>query len=459
LDTNGEDSTGAVIGSTTVRDDGAAESASPARFRNSTWWGGDGSALMSTAIVMPNWANIVVVGDAGPVPCAAAQPQAIGEKTPAITAPLNQACSAAPQRGGERQAERRRSEHLLRERSVAFALDARGWGLSCAEVAEILGVAPRTLSQWTHDWATGRLIPHLRGRPPWIAPAERGAEVTRFLGTYGPSLSIATLKAEYPDVARAQLTWLRADYRASWRAAHRQQRCQLEWLSPGRVWAIDFSHPPHLIDGVFRAILNVRDLASHQQLLWLAVADETAATLVDALDDLFQQHGAPLVLKCDNGPAFVARATKEFLRDAQVFPLYSPPYCARYNGACERANRSLKELTSHMAEQAGRSGFWTSEDLLAARLRANRLTRPWGAEGPTPDETWTSRSHNTLDERTLMWQYLKRGIETVLTERTLDPDVALPHYTQTEIERIAAPPVLETLGLLHVTRRQIAPVI
>jgi hypothetical protein len=52
-----------------------------------------------------------------------------------------------------------------------------------------------------------------------------------------------------------------------------------------------------------------------------------------------------------------------------------------------------------------------------------------------------------------------RSCATVLEQRSIDPAAALPHYTQTEIERIAAQPVLERLGLLQVTRRRIAPVI
>jgi transposase InsO family protein len=206
------------------------------------------------------------------------------------------------------------------------------------------------------------------------------------LGEHGPSISLAALGAAHPDVAQAELSELRAKYRADWRGTHVQEQCRLKWRDAGSAWAMDFTHPPHRVDGVYPAILNVLDLASHEQLLWLAVDREDAATVVDALADLFAQHGAPLVMKCDNGPAFRACATKRFLRDREVFTLYSPPYCARYNGACERANRTLKELTAHRADQAGRPGFWKGEDLLVARQRANRLSRPWGASGPSPHE-------------------------------------------------------------------------
>jgi hypothetical protein len=213
-----------------------------------------------------------------------------------------------------------------------------------------------------------------------------------------------------------------------------------------------------LIDGFFPAILSVRDLASHQQLLWLAVEHEDAATVLEALADLFAEHGPPLVLKCDNGPAFRADRTKRFLLDRDVFALYSPPYCARYNGACERANGTLKELTAHLADQAGRRDFWSSDDLLAARLRANRLSRPCGKSGPTPEQSWAWRGVLSLDKRKNMWQHLRSEIAAVLEQRAIDPTAALSHYTQTEIERIAAQRVFEELGLLHITRRRIAPV-
>jgi hypothetical protein len=44
-----------------------------------------------------------------------------------------------------------------------------------------------------------------------------------------------------------------------------------------------------------------------------------------------------------------------------------------------------------------------------------------------------------------------------MDQRMIDPTVALSHYIQTEIERIAAQPDLEQLGLLHITRRRITP--
>jgi hypothetical protein len=93
---------------------------------------------------------------------------------------------------------------------------------------------------------------------------------------------------------------------------------------------MDFTHPPHLVNGVFPAMLNVRDLASRQQLLWLAVEHEDAATVVEALGALFAEHGPPLVMKCDNGPGFRAHNTKCVLEDWRVSALTNRIFVARW---------------------------------------------------------------------------------------------------------------------------------
>ena len=73
----------------------------------------------------------------------------------------------------------------------------------------------------------------------------------------------------------------------------------------GTVWAMDFKTPPTPVDGVFVAILVVRDLASGALLLALPVPDTTAATVACALEALLVEHGPPLLLKADNGSNLV----------------------------------------------------------------------------------------------------------------------------------------------------------
>ena len=313
-------------------------------------------------------------------------------------------------------------------------------------------------------WRTGArfesdgLQERMRGPTAPVRIGGRRAAVTGFLEAHGPSLSLASLKAAYPDMTRAELRSLRIDYLARWGRAHGGALRAGVALSRKRMG--DGLQPPTVPDRcLLRGDLE-RARSGEPPAVALAAGGTRGRGDGDrCLGQPFRDAWCALVLKCDNGPAFRAKATKGLLREWSIFGLYSPPYFARYNGACERANRTLKELTAHLADEAGRPGFWTSDDLLRARLAANRLSRPWGSTGRTPEETWTSRRTLPLDERAVLWQHLKRGIATACEQRGIDPTAALPHYTQAEIERIGAQPVLEALGLLHVTRRRIAPVI
>jgi hypothetical protein len=72
------------------------------------------------------------------------------------------------------------------------------------------------------------------------------------------------------------------------------------------------------IEGRWPNLLAVRDLASGCQLAWLPVPDETAETTIQALQWLFLEHGALLVLKCDNGSGFIAEAMRGFLARWQL---------------------------------------------------------------------------------------------------------------------------------------------
>lgn len=359
----------------------------------------------------------------------------------------------------ERQADFRQAEHELRKRAVAFSRWSQRCGKTLKTAAGALDLSPRTLHRWRLGWNTDRLAPRPRGRPCLCAAQKVREDVVAFLDGTGPGTGLPTLQHHYPNVARAELIDLLNEYRGYYRQDHAREQSELHWLRPGSVWAIDFSHPPLLIDGCFPSMFAVRDLASQQQLLWLPVERETADTTIDALHGLFQEHGSPLVLKCDNGPAFVAGAIKEFLRNWSVVTLYSPPYAPWYNGAIERANRSLKEATEHEAELAGHHGYWTSPDLHAARLRLNRFNRPWGADGLNPEELWEARAQLTMDERDVLFENLDAARQRLCLEREIDPDAPLTHHLESELIRLALQPVLENLGYLHITRRRIAPAI
>jgi transposase InsO family protein len=165
------------------------------------------------------------------------------------------------------------------------------------------------------------------------------------------------------------------------------------------VWAIDFSGPLTAVDGRFSYMLAVRDVCTGEQLLWLPVENATGEVARDALAGLFATHGAPLVLKSDNGSPFTGSVVQELLARHEVSSLLSPPYWPRYNGAIEAGIGSLKDRTEAAACRAGHAGYWTWDNVAQARLEANTLSRPRGSSGPSPEEAWASQTPITSEER------------------------------------------------------------
>jgi hypothetical protein len=69
---------------------------------------------------------------------------------------------------------------------------------------------------------------------------------------------------------------------------------------------MDHSGTTQLIGGQYEQIFSVRDLASHRQLAWRGVPSTDAAEACEILEELFAHYGPPLVIKSDNGSAFIA---------------------------------------------------------------------------------------------------------------------------------------------------------
>jgi transposase InsO family protein len=310
--------------------------------------------------------------------------------------------SAAPgdrRRGSLWQEPRRRLEQQVRAEGVAFGQWGAARGLTRIESAAWLGISARTLRDWEQRLRTASAVVPARGRPILRSePAARGA-VLELLQSVGPGVGLAVLAGQFPDLPRAELADLLRRYRRVWVRRHPQLLHVLHWQQPGTVWAIDYARPPLPLEEGYTDLLAVRDLASGMQLLWLPVAEATAATTTAALLSLFTIYGAPLVLKLDNGSPFVAGATRELLAQWGVTALYSPPGCPQYNGAIEAGIGALKVRTHHQAVRQGRPGEWTLADAEAARQEANTLGRPWGAHGPTPAERWPKRQTVTRTER------------------------------------------------------------
>jgi hypothetical protein len=177
----------------------------------------------------------------------------------------------------------------------------------------------------------------------------------------------------------------------------------------------------------------VRDLASHYQVAAIPQAAPTDRAVAAVLTDLFIRHGAPLVLKSDNHGAFTGREVRHVLERWGVLPLVSPPYFPRYNGAVEAGVGQFKTRAHESAARHDRPGRWTGDDVEDARLKANRMLRPWGREQPTPEARWNNRRLVQLRERTA----LQHTFEARLAEYERRPPPDKPCGENAAVFRIA----------------------
>ena len=251
----------------------------------------------------------------------------------------------------------------------------------------------------------------------------------------GPSVSVAMLQAWCPAASRRAIAaWRRREWHR-----RRLRATVLQWRHPGRVWAMDFSQPPQPIDGQYRAVLQVRDLASHCQLAALPVPRATSTAACGLIRALCAHADPPLVLKVDNGSAFTSRPLRAWAARVGTQLLYSPPRLPRYNGAIEASIGALATRAHHAAVAAGHPEYWTCDDVEHARHAGNALVRR--ASGHTALDLWHGAPAITVAER--------RGFEAQCATARARLDGTTPRVQQ----RLAIVDTLQRLGYVSMTRR------
>ena len=192
------------------------------------------------------------------------------------------------------------------------ALCAQRWGTTRA--AHILELSPRTLRHWRKHRA--RRPTHSRACEvglPSSCPVPVRNEVIQFLHRVtGPSVGLPALRCLFPGIRRCVLAGSAGALSPHLAAALSAARLPSHLAPCGSGLGDGPQRALQPVDGVSPYLLAVRDLASHRQLAWHPVQTVTAEETLPILLDLFRQYGAPLVLKNDNGSAFIA----ELLRHA-----------------------------------------------------------------------------------------------------------------------------------------------
>ncbi len=366
-------------------------------------------------------------------------------------------------RGWPAQQPRREAERQARMHAVDFGYWAMQQGIRQGMAAQQLGLAPGTMAYWQYRWHTDYLEAQPLGRPCQRSEPQLRNQAIDFMRRVGPGVSAPAVQASFPALARREAENLRDRFRRLWKLDNPRAIHVLHWQHSGAVWAMDHSEPGSVrctvgaIDDRWPHLFAVRDLASGCQLGWLPVLDETAETTINALERLFLDHGPPLVLKADNGSAFIAEAMGRFLDRWEVRPLFSPPYTPEYNGGIEAGNHAMKTRTDDEAARQGRNGHWTADDVEAARRMANELFYLHGPLGPTRQECFGASPRIALAARAAFGRTVEHERTQERLQQGYPLDTDLGHAAQSQIDRAAIRRALVEHGYLSFTRRSITP--
>ena len=211
-------------------------------------------------------------------------------------------------------------------------------------LCESVGLPYANFRRWKHRLACGRSA-LLQPGPKKVAafdPAELRGQLFRLQHGRQRSRGVGQLYRQYQSqISRRDLEVLTETVRRELLQQHQAELCHLTWQVPGLVWSLDDAELARFADHKLH-LHQVQDLASRYKFTPLVGEQVLGETVALHLEQLFLQHGPPLVLKRDNGSNLNHHAVDEVLARYLVIPLNSPPHYPPYNGGMECAVRELK---------------------------------------------------------------------------------------------------------------------
>jgi len=363
-----------------------------------------------------------------------------------------------PSRGKVPQMPQRVIERAVRRTVVGCARWLASRGRTLLAIAKGLGMNLGTLKAWGTDWRGHQLVAEPVGRPAQRGEVSQRNEVLGHITALGGEVSIRALRKAFPKMSRAEL----ADLKRRWRKLVRKKNLgylikMLRFTTPGTVWAMDFAQLKRPVDGIFRFVLVVRDLASGRTLTAMPLLRKDSHSVWIVLKALFLWYPPPLVLKSDNEGSFKTDEVTKLLGANGVLPLYSPSYYPQYNGACETGIGTLKTFAFHASAERGYPGEFTSDDVFAAACRANHLTCPHGHDGPTPDEAWREATGVLNWDRERFSKHYEVESRKELEEQGHITLFDIDPVDKEAVDRAAIGRALIKCGFLCVKRRLVYP--
>ncbi|GAO05629.1 IS481 family transposase [Anaeromyxobacter sp. PSR-1] len=186
-------------------------------------------------------------------------------------------------------------------------------------------------------------ILELRDRHSTWGPDKIARVLERTLGELAPSRSTVSRVLQRLGKTRRRRTRVRV-----WGV---EGRPRIEVKAPNELWTIDIKGWWRAQNGEKCEPLTVRDAFSRKVLAVTLLARTGAQQVRRVLLDVFEQHGLPAAMQCDNGPPFICVRARggltllsAWLISLGIRLVRSRPGCPQDNGGHERMHRDLSEL-------------------------------------------------------------------------------------------------------------------
>jgi transposase InsO family protein len=210
-----------------------------------------------------------------------------------------------------------------------------------------LGLVEQSRRPRSSPLATGEEIVvsilELRSRHPSWGPDKIAGALARKLGGDAPSRStVARVLRRLGKIKRR---------RPRVRLWTVDGRPHVEVTAPNDLWTMDFKGWWRARNGDRCEPLTVRDACSRKVLAVVLVTSTRANHVRRVLERLFERHGLPAAIQCDNGSPFVCTHARggltklsAWLVSLGIRLVRSRPGCPQDNGGHERMHKDLSEL-------------------------------------------------------------------------------------------------------------------
>lgn len=206
-----------------------------------------------------------------------------------------------------------------------------------ATAADTVGVDRGTLRRWRWRRDHGLGLVRRRGPRPLPIPPDAAAKAATLVRALRGLVGVEALCHACPGLTRRGAARVKAQTCAAMERERRGSAAHVEVTAPGVMRGFDSMEM-----GPAGHLLVSADGAIPYRTSWTVVPQYDGASVARALDDDFDRHGAPLVVRFDRARQHDVPAVQAVLTAHGVLSLHGPPRHPQYYGHTERLNRDQR---------------------------------------------------------------------------------------------------------------------